>query len=109
VDDTINFFANFGNIEGQAKTMGQLFPTTNKAKDIVATFSKLLYDSGQDLWLESLVRAVDQVDGRFKVTIERNGIIESLHVPKVVIDSGRLPVAKLGASDFGLRVARQFE
>lgn len=108
VDDTINFFANFGNIEGQEKTLGQLFPTTNKAKDIVATFTKLLYDTGQDLWLETLVRAVDQVDGGFKVTIERNGIIESLHVPKVVIASGGLPVAKLGASDFGLRVARQF-
>lgn len=108
VDDTINFFANFGNIEGQEKTLGQLFPTTNKAKDIVATFTKLLYDTGQDLWLETLVRAVDQVDGGFKVTIERNGIIESLQVPKVVIASGGLPVAKLGASDFGLRVARQF-
>lgn len=108
VDDTINFFANFGNIEGQEKTLGQLFPTTNKSKDIVATFTKLLYDTGQDLWLETLVRAVDQVDGGFKVTIERNGIIESLHVPKVVIASGGLPVAKLGASDFGLRVARQF-
>lgn len=108
VDDTINFFANFGNIEGQEKTLGQLFPTTNKAKDIVATFTKLLYETGQDLWLETLVRAVDQVDGGFKVTIERNGIIESLQVPKVVIASGGLPVAKLGASDFGLRVARQF-
>lgn len=108
VDDTINFFANFGNIEGQEKTLGQLFPTTNKSKDIVATFTKLLYDTGQDLWLETLVRAVDQVDGGFKVTIERNGIIESLQVPKVVIASGGLPVAKLGASDFGLRVARQF-
>lgn len=108
VDDTINFFANFGDIEGQEKTLGQLFPTTNKAKDIVATFTKLLYDTGQDLWLETLVRAVDQVDGGFKVTIERNGIIESLQVPKVVIASGGLPVAKLGASDFGLRVARQF-
>src|SRR5690606_26373616 len=38
VDDTINFFANFGNSEDQEKTMGQLFPSTNKAKDIFATF-----------------------------------------------------------------------
>ena len=32
VEDTISFFEAYG-IEGQEKTLGQLFPTTNKAKE----------------------------------------------------------------------------
>lgn len=108
VDDTINFFASFGNIEGQEKTLGQLFPTSNKAKDVVATFTKLLYDTDQDLWLDTLVKGVEQTKCGYAVTIEREGVEQRLHSPKVVIASGGLPVAKLGASDFGLRVARQF-
>lgn len=109
VEDTIQFFKNFGNIEGQEKTLGQLFPTTNKAKDIVATFTKLLYDTEQDLWLSTFVKGVDRLEKGFGVRIERDGVQQTLYSPKVVIASGGLPVAKLGASDLGLRVARQFE
>src|SRR5690554_7288919 len=36
VEDTIRFFQDFGGIEPQEKTLGQLFPSSNKAKDIVA-------------------------------------------------------------------------
>ena len=37
VDDSIQFFEMMG-IEGQEKTLGQLFPTSNKASDIVRGF-----------------------------------------------------------------------
>ena len=109
VEDTIQFFENFGGIKPQEKTLGQLFPTTNKAKDIVATFTKLLFETGQDLWLNTLVKAVQKVENGYKITIVRNGVEESLIAAKVVFASGGLPVHKLGASDFALRVARQFE
>ncbi len=108
VEDTIQFFENFGGIKPQEKTLGQLFPTTNKAKDIVATFTKLLYETGQDLWLNTLVKAVDKVDQGYELSIIRNGKEEKLTAQKVVFASGGLPVHKLGASDFALRVARQF-
>ncbi|WP_262708987.1 BaiN/RdsA family NAD(P)/FAD-dependent oxidoreductase [Sphingobacterium lumbrici] len=107
VDDTIRFFADFGGIGGEEKTLGQLFPTTNKARDIVAVFTKLLYDTGQDLWLDTLVKSVDQSVGGYTITIERGGQEQVLHAKKVVLASGGLPVAKLGASDFALRTARK--
>ncbi|WP_159635655.1 BaiN/RdsA family NAD(P)/FAD-dependent oxidoreductase [Sphingobacterium composti Ten et al. 2007 non Yoo et al. 2007] len=109
VDDTIQFFENFGGIKPQEKTLGQLFPTTNKAKDIVATFTKLVYETGQDLWLNTLVKGIQKVDEGYELSIERNGKEEKVKANKVVFASGGLPVHKLGASDFALRVARQFD
>lgn len=109
VDDTIDFFKKFGNIIPQEKTLGQLFPASNKAKDIVAALTKVLYNTNQDLWMNTLVKSVEkQSDDLFLVTIERNAKVETLLTPKVVFASGGLPVTKLGASDFALRVARNF-
>ena len=108
VNDTLSFFENFGGIKPQEKTLGQLFPTSNKAKDIVATFTKLLYETGQDLWLNTLVKNVDKHDDGFVLTIEKEGEEETLFASKVVFASGGLPVVKLGASDFALRTARKF-
>lgn len=109
VDDTISFFENFGQIQGQEKTLGQLFPTTNKAKDIVNTFTRLMFDTGQDIWLNTLVTGVEALDDGYSLSIQRNGRDEVIRAKKVVFASGGLPVHKLGASDFALRVARQFE
>lgn len=109
VDDTVLFFDTFGGIKPQEKTLGQLFPSTNKAKDIVAVFTKILFETNQDLWLNTLVKAIDkQEDGTYTVQIERQGQTEVLTTAKVVIAAGGLPVAKLGASDFAIRIARQF-
>lgn len=106
VEDTISFFENFGQIKGQEKTLGQLFPISNKAKDIVSTFTQLMYDTGQDIWLNTLVKEVRQSDTEYILTIERDGRLETLVAAKIVFASGGLPVAKLGASDFALRTAR---
>lgn len=106
VEDTISFFENFGNIKGQEKTLGQLFPTTNKAKDIVSTFTKLLYETGQDIWLNTLVKTIEQYNDGYLLTIERDGKAEQHWCSKVVLASGGLPVVKLGASDVALRTAR---
>ncbi len=55
VGDTIDFFQKNG-IVGQEKTLGQLFPESNKAKDMVAVFTKLLNKYKVDLQLNSLVK-----------------------------------------------------
>lgn len=110
VEDTVSFFEIFGGIQPQEKTLGQLFPTSNKAKDIVSTFTKVLFDTRQDLWLNTLVLAIEKTkEGSYSVTVDRNGKKETLITSKVVLASGGLPVHKLGASDFALRIARQFE
>lgn len=109
VDDTLNFFEQYGGITAQEKTLGQLFPVSNKAKDIVATFSRLLYETGQDLWLNTEVKHIHKRGEGFEIVVDRAGIAQSIATKKVVMASGGLPVAKLGASDFALRVAKQFD
>ncbi|MBE8714304.1 NAD(P)/FAD-dependent oxidoreductase [Sphingobacterium hungaricum] len=107
VADTLNFFESNG-IFGEEKTLGQLFPKTNKAKDIVAVFTKLLYQSKQDIWLNSLVKSIVKENDFFNVEVETAKGIQTLQAKKVVLASGGLPIQKLGASDFALRVAKQF-
>ncbi|NGM63848.1 NAD(P)/FAD-dependent oxidoreductase [Sphingobacterium sp. SGR-19] len=108
VEDTISFFENFGKIQGQEKTLGQLFPKSNKAKDIVAVFTKLMYDTGQDIWLQTDVKSVEKREEGYLVSLVRQGNDQQLFCRKVVFASGGLPVTKLGASDFAVRSARQF-
>jgi len=107
VSDTINFFESHG-IQGQEKTLGQLFPTTNKAKDVVAVFTRLMFETGQDIWLNSLVKSVEQTGDMYSLLVETPSGEKTLSSSKVVFASGGLPVQKLGASDFALRAARQF-
>lgn len=108
VQDTISFFEMYG-IYGQEKTLGQLFPVSNKAKDIVKVFTDLCADLGQEIRCNTEVTAIDkQEDGNFKVKFIQDGTAGQLLVPKVVIASGGLPVQKMGATDFGLKAARNF-
>lgn len=107
VSDTLDFFESQG-IYGQEKTLGQLFPTTNKAKDVVGVFTKLMFETGQDIWLNSIVTSVEQTGAMYRVKVETPSGEKVLSSPKVVFASGGLPVQKLGASDFALRAAKQF-
>jgi predicted Rossmann fold flavoprotein len=105
--DTISFFETYG-IEGKEKTLGQLFPTTNKATDIVNVFTQLCNDLDQPIWCNTNVTSVSKGANGFEVVFERNGKIQTLSAGNVVVAAGGLPIAKMGATDFGLRVARQF-
>ena len=107
VGDTIVFFETNG-IHGAEKTLGQLFPTTNKAKDIVAVFENLCADLGQEIKLEAEVKSIKQIANGFEVEYMQQGKLVKMEVPKVVLASGGLPIAKLGASDFALKTAKSF-
>lgn len=107
VEDTLSFFDTFGDIQGEEKTLGQLFPKSNKAKDIVAVFTRLLYETGQDIWLRTEVKSVMRESEGYTISLTREGEEQQLFCKKVVFASGGLPVAKLGASDFALKTALQ--
>lgn len=108
VDDTIHFFEMNG-ISGKEKTLGQLFPVSNNAKDIVQVFELLCADLGQEILCGAEVKeVVKTTDGNFKISFFRSGKLREIIVPKVVIATGGLPISKMGATDFGLRIARQF-
>lgn len=107
VDDTISFFETYG-IKGKEKTLGQLFPTSDKARDIVKVFTDLCHDLGQEIRCEADVKSIEQTDEGFEVVYEKHGREIKLKSPKVVIAAGGLPIQKMGATDFGLRTARKF-
>ncbi len=107
VEDTISFFETYG-IIGKEKTLGQLFPVSDKAKDVVQVFINLCADMGQELWCDTEVRAVEQAADGFIIQAERNGKTQSLSTSKVVMAAGGLPIPKLGATDLGLKTARNF-
>lgn len=107
VDDSINFFETYG-IIGQEKTLGQLFPTSNKAKDIVAVFTELCSQLDQEIAINCEVKSVVKSEDGFEILYEQNGKIIKINSEKVVMASGGLPISKMGASDFSLKIAKQF-
>ncbi|MCO4294591.1 NAD(P)/FAD-dependent oxidoreductase [Solitalea sp. MAHUQ-68] len=109
VQDTISFFEMFG-IYGQEKTLGQLFPTTNNAKDIVKVFTDLCLDLDQQIICNVEVQQVRSNGSGFELKVKdlSNDKIHTLLAPKVVVATGGLPIPKMGATDFALRLARQF-
>jgi predicted Rossmann fold flavoprotein len=108
VDDTISFFGTYG-ITGKEKTLGQLFPESDKARDIVKVFTDLCADMGQEIWCDTDVKDISADADGFTISYERNGQAALIKAPKVLISSGGLPIAKMGATDFGMRIARKFE
>ncbi|MES2427662.1 MAG: NAD(P)/FAD-dependent oxidoreductase [Bacteroidota bacterium] len=108
VDDTISFFETYG-IQGKEKTLGQLFPISDKAKDVVKVFTDLCHDLEQEIRCDADVKSITKTPNGFEVVYEKNGREVNLHTPKVVIAAGGLPIQKMGATDFGLRTARKFD
>jgi len=108
VEDTVTFFETYG-IIGKEKTLGQLFPESDKAKDVVNVFTNLCADLGQEIWCDAEVTGVEKVGEDFAVNVIRNGKEQKLIVPKIVIAAGGLPIPKMGATDLGLRTARKFD
>lgn len=108
VEDTISFFETYG-INGQEKTLGQLFPESNNAKDIVRVFESLCADLGQEILTHAEVKEVVKLEsGAFKITYSLANKLKEVIVPSVVIAAGGLPIPKMGATDIGLKIARQF-
>ncbi|MDB5134438.1 MAG: NAD(P)/FAD-dependent oxidoreductase [Mucilaginibacter sp.] len=106
VEDTISFFEAYG-IVGKEKTLGQLFPVSDKAKDVVNVFTSLCADMGQEIWCDTEVENIEKLADGFSVLIERNGKEQKLFALKVVMAAGGLPIPKMGATDLGLRTARK--
>jgi predicted Rossmann fold flavoprotein len=107
VEDTISFFETYG-IIGKEKTLGQLFPDSDKAKDVVNIFTDLCADLGQEIWCSASVNDIQKAENGFEVYAEIDGKPQTLIAKKVVMAAGGLPIPKMGATDLGLKVARKF-
>ena len=108
VEDTISFFETYG-ISGKEKTLGQLFPEGKNAKDIVAAFTDLCEDFGQQIICDAQVNEIEQTTAGFEVRFDKGNKSRCLKAPKLVIATGGLPIPKMGATDFALRFARKHD
>ncbi|MHB1176978.1 MAG: BaiN/RdsA family NAD(P)/FAD-dependent oxidoreductase [Daejeonella sp.] len=108
VEDTIGFFETYG-ITGKEKTLGQLFPVSNSARDIVRIFEGLCSDMGQGVICATEVKSIEKTgSGIFDVVYEKDSKTVEISAAKVIITTGGLPIQKMGATDFGLKIAQQF-
>jgi predicted Rossmann fold flavoprotein len=106
VDDTINFFETYG-IVGKEKTLGQLFPESKSAKDVVEVFTSLCEEMDQEIRCNTEVTDVIFKENIFTVSYLNRDKTQTISAPKLVIASGGLPIPKMGASDFALKFARK--
>ena len=84
------------------KTLGQLF-CDGSARQVVDLFGRDMGRAGVDLRLGAAVQAIGQ-NGRFRVETDR-GVIAAA---SVVVATGGKSIPKMGSSDLGYRIARQF-
>jgi predicted Rossmann fold flavoprotein len=84
------------------KKLGQLF-CDRSSRDIIAMLEKECHDSGVEIRVGCHVTNVYRSD-RFCVATEKEG----LESESLVIATGGLSIPKLGATDFGYRLAWQF-
>ncbi|MEN7343343.1 MAG: NAD(P)/FAD-dependent oxidoreductase [Pseudomonadota bacterium] len=84
------------------KTLGQLF-CENSSKDIVTMLRRECEDAGVRIITECDIQDVSG-DGPFKVTTG----VGLFGAPAIVVATGGLSIPKMGATDFGYRLARQY-
>lgn len=90
------------NISWHEKTLGQLFCDRN-ARDIVQMLLAACEKQDVNIQLNCSIHSVHHNNGFHLNTSKGDYNVQSL-----VIATGGLSVSKMGASDFGLRLARQF-
>ena len=84
------------------KTLGQLF-CDRSAQDILGLLEKECAAAGVHLFTKTTVKEVLRSD-QFVVRADK----KEFHVPVLVVATGGLSIPKIGATDFGYRLARQF-
>ncbi len=85
------------------KHKGQLF-CDRSAEDIIAMLLAECQAGGVTRWQPCKVGAITHADGRYRLQTERGPVL----APQLVIATGGLSIPKIGASDFGFRLAQQF-
>ena len=89
------------------KTLGQLFCDTS-AKEIIAMLQKGVDEAGTHIQLNTSVQKVSAIDGGYAVVLSSTKGHQSLTTRNLVVACGAKPIPKMGATDFGLRLAQQF-
>lgn len=90
--------------EAHPNAKGQLF-CDNSAQDIIDMLLAECEAGGVSISLETEVSGVNKIESGFRLETSK-GLFEG---NKLVVATGGLSIPKIGASDFGYRLARQFD
>lgn len=91
-------------IEWYEKTLGQLF-CRGRSTEIVSMLLTEMGDAGAELRLGASVDRIEPEGGGYRLELAGGAI----RAESVVIATGGKSIPKMGASDFGYRIARQFD
>lgn len=108
-------FSNFSNLdlvewlnENGLKTKVEktkVFPLSDKSKEIVSLFSKLLRQAKVEVMLDTKVKQVVKSEDKFSIKTSEGDVTAS----KVVVAAGGVSYAALGSSDIALLIAKSFD
>ncbi|MEO0358731.1 MAG: aminoacetone oxidase family FAD-binding enzyme, partial [Pseudomonadota bacterium] len=104
--DFIDWVARSG-IAYHEKTLGQLF-CDHSAKDIITMLTDATQKAGVITALRTAIVQIDQTPAGFDVVAEGPKGRTHHSTRNLVIATGGKPIPKMGATDFGLKVAGQF-
>ncbi|WP_424976055.1 NAD(P)/FAD-dependent oxidoreductase [Dinoroseobacter sp. S124A] len=104
--DFIDLVARHG-IPYHEKTLGQLFCDTS-SKDIIRLLRDEMDRAGAALWLRTTLDEVTHDGARFRLRVTREGQSREVTAQHLVVACGGKSIPKIGASDQGYRLARQF-
>ena len=89
------------------KTLGQLF-CDGSAKEIIAMLRQAIETANAKIWVSTSVKDLTQIENGFRVLLQRPEGTLSVSTKNIVVACGGKPIPKMGATDFGLRLANQF-
>jgi len=100
VDDVVDFFNKLG-LEIVAKDDGKLFPKSMQASSVL----NLLEAKVKSLNIDTFYNVQDlKVQKGFKLSFNKN----SINAKKLIVATGSLAAPQLGATNFGLEIAKSF-
>ena len=85
------------------KTLGQLF-CDNSSKQIIEMLLAQCKEGDVEIWTETNAQRIEKNDEGFVIATNK----ENLVCKSLVIATGGLSIPKMGATDFGYKVAKQF-
>ncbi len=89
------------------KTLGQLF-CDGKSTQVVEMLTTLCDASGADIRLETSLSDLSHDGTRFKATIARGNLRETVQARNLIVATGGKSIPKMGATGLAYDIARQF-
>ena len=104
--DFIDWVAKSG-IAYHEKTLGQLFCDIS-AKEIISMLKIAIDNAGGKILLNTSIQNVEAIQHGYRLNLNSPDGQTTLTTHNLVVACGGKPIPKMGATDFGLRLAQQF-